>query len=77
MAASKVAEVQWHKTQQCELRSDGSLDFLVTVSGLHEISWWVLGYGDQAEVIKLAKLRRLIAGRVADIDEAYKANGPA
>ena len=44
----------------------------VTVSGLYEISWWVLGYGDQAEVIKPVKLRRLIAGRVANMAETYR-----
>ena len=41
---------------------DGTLDFHVTVSGLNEISWWILGYGDQAEVIRPPELRRLVAG---------------
>lgn len=42
----------WHKTQRTNLNEDGSLDFQVTVSGLQEISWWIMGYGDQAEVLE-------------------------
>ncbi len=63
--AQNVAEVSWHKTQETEFESDGSLDFRVTVSGLGEIAWWVLGYGDQAEVIEPPELREMIAKRMA------------
>ena len=54
MVARNVAEVAWHKTQQLTWNDDRSLDFQVRVSGLNEISWWILGYGDQAEVRKPA-----------------------
>jgi len=40
---------------------DGSLIFEVEVDGLNEISWWVLGYGDQAQVLEPPELRDLIA----------------
>jgi proteasome accessory factor B len=63
LVAQNVAEVDWHKTQRTKLRPDGRLDFHVTVSGLREISWWILGYGDQAEVIRPAALRRMVADR--------------
>ncbi len=62
--AQNVAEVNWHKTQRIEYRDDGSLDFYATVSGLHEISWWILGYGDMVEVISPGKLRRMIIDRI-------------
>jgi len=71
MVARNVAEVAWHKTQRTEFRPDGTLDFHVTVSGLNEISWWILGYGDQAEVLKPAKLRRLVAERAARTARQY------
>ncbi|MBL4797238.1 MAG: 2-oxo acid dehydrogenase subunit E2, partial [Oleispira sp.] len=51
--AKNVAEVLWHSTQKLEFAENGSLDFRVSVSGLYEIVWWVLGYGDQVEVIEL------------------------
>jgi hypothetical protein len=47
---------------------DGTLDFHVTVSGLREIAWWIMGYGDQAEVIQPQELRELVIRRAKDVD---------
>jgi len=69
--AQNVAEVAWHKTQRLEFRPDGALDFRVTVSGLNEMSWWILGYGDQAEVIQPPELRRIVAGHAARMLASY------
>jgi proteasome accessory factor B len=63
MVADNVAEIRWHKTQQLSRNEDGSLDFRAKVSGIREISWWILGYGDQAEVLAPPELRRLVAQR--------------
>lgn len=71
LVARNVAEVLWHKTQRTKTLADGSLEFRVTVSGLNEIAWWVLGYGDQAEVLKPARLRRLIALRAQNMAAMY------
>ncbi|HOM19012.1 MAG TPA: transcriptional regulator, partial [Thermoguttaceae bacterium] len=70
--ATNVAEVIWHKTQRVEFRSDGSLDFYAKVSGLNEISWWILGYGDQAEVLDPPELRKLIARHIAHLTQVYQ-----
>ena len=58
-----------------EFLADGRLDYHVTVAGLNKIAWWIMGYGDQAEVIAPARLHKLIAGRVARMVEKY--NGDA
>lgn len=71
LVATNVAEVTWHKSQRLEWLDDGSLDFHVRVSGLNEIVWWILGYGDQAEVLRPAKLRKLVAQRVRNLYDAY------
>jgi predicted DNA-binding transcriptional regulator YafY len=71
LVARNVAEVNWHKTQRLEWRDDGSLDFHVTVSGLNEISWWILGYGDQAEVMQPPELRQRIADRARRMAAIY------
>jgi len=63
--AGNVAEVRWHDSQRVEWGGDGSIDFYVTVDGLGEILWWILGYGDQVEVLAPKELR----GRVADVAE--------
>lgn len=64
LVARNVADVLWHPTQRCELLADGSLDYRVTVSGLSEIVWWVLGYGDQVEVLEPTELRKQVARRL-------------
>jgi predicted DNA-binding transcriptional regulator YafY len=71
LVAQNVAEVTWHKTQSVRFREDGSLDYSVQVSGLNEIAWWILGYGDQAEVLQPAKLRRLVAQRAKNMCAMY------
>jgi proteasome accessory factor B len=71
MMAKNVAEVTWHKTQRCEPRPDGTLDFHVDVSGLSEIVWWILGYGEHARVLKPVRLQRLVAQRARKMHELY------
>jgi predicted DNA-binding transcriptional regulator YafY len=71
LVAHSLAEVQWHKTQRIERRKDGSVIYRARVSGLNEISWWILGFGDQAEVIQPARLRRLIARRAKNMADIY------
>jgi predicted DNA-binding transcriptional regulator YafY len=56
--ATTVSDVRWHKTQETELLPDGSLDYRATVDGLGEITWWILGYGDQVEVVAPVSLRK-------------------
>ncbi|MGI9456200.1 MAG: WYL domain-containing protein [Aeoliella sp.] len=46
--------------------------FHVTVSGVNEFSWWVLGYADQAEVLKPARLRKLVAQRATSMAKMYE-----
>ena len=57
LVARNVAEVQWHRTQKVAWEDEGTLLFDVRVDGLGEIYWWVLGYGDQVEVLKPKALR--------------------
>lgn len=59
--AKNVAEVQWHNTQKTTFNEDGSLTAEFRVDGVGEISWWILGYGDQVEVLAPAALRKRIA----------------
>lgn len=59
--AQNVAEVRWHSTQKTAFEGDGSLIAEFRVDGLGGISWWVLGYGDQVEVLAPAALRKRIA----------------
>ncbi len=53
--------MHWHGTQKTTFNEDGSLTAEFRVDGLGEISWWILGYGDQVEVLRPAVLRKRIA----------------
>ena len=50
---------------------DDSLLFEVEVDGIEEISWWVLGYGDQAVVLDQPELRALVIERARRTLEHY------
>jgi len=58
--AHNVAEVQWHSTQQATWNGDGSVVLEFRVDGLGEITWWILGYGDQVRVLAPDALRKRI-----------------
>ncbi len=59
--ATNVSEVRWHHTQEHELLEDGRCRMRFTIDGLGEITWWLLGYGDQVYVRKPAALRKRLA----------------
>ncbi|MBX3441457.1 MAG: WYL domain-containing protein [Planctomyces sp.] len=71
LVAANVAEVSWHRTQRIVPREDGSIEFHATVDGIREIAWWVLGYGDQAEVLEPPELRDLITQRIRAMAATY------
>jgi proteasome accessory factor B len=60
MVARNVAEVHWHSTQTIIYNSDGSITAEFRVDGLGEITWWILGYGDQVRVLEPKTLRKKI-----------------
>ncbi|MFH1715960.1 MAG: WYL domain-containing protein, partial [Planctomycetota bacterium] len=61
--AKDVVEVKWHSTQKVTPNGDGSAIVEFRVDGLNEITWWVLGYGDQVQVLAPQALRK----RVLDV----------
>jgi len=60
--AKDVVEVKWHSTQKVTPNGDGSAIVEFRVDGLNEITWWVLGYGDQVQVLAPQALRKRVLG---------------
>ena len=58
--ANNVTEVQWHRTQEVTRSRDGSATVEFRVDGLGEITWWILGYGDQVQVLAPRALRKRV-----------------
>ena len=58
--ANNIAEVKWHSTQKVTPNGDGSAIVEFRVDGLNEITWWILGYGDQVQVLAPKVLRERV-----------------
>ena len=65
--ANHVTEVQWHSTQKVTHHSDGSATMEFRVDGLGEISWWILSYGDQVQVLAPKALRKKVLEKAKKI----------
>lgn len=72
LAAASIAEFRWHPTQQMKIEMDGSLTFRVRVTTFDELVWWILGFGDQAEVLHPTSLRDFVARRIRNMVELYR-----
>ncbi len=70
--ATNVAEVRWAESQKVEWNEDGSIEFRVRVDGLGEITWWILGYGDQVRVVSPRSLRKRIADVAGAVVKAHR-----
>jgi len=67
----------WHRTQNLAMQKDGGLLFRATVDGLDEILWWILGYGEHAEVLAPAELRQRVKASVEQMARTYDASPPS
>jgi proteasome accessory factor B len=72
MVAANVDEIVWHKTQRTCFQEDGSLLFEADVDGAKEISWWILGYGDQAQVLEPPELRDIVGRHARHMNAFYR-----
>ena len=70
--AGNVAEVNWHHSQRVEWKGDGSIDFYARVDGLGEITWWVLGYGDEVRVLTPERLAKRVASVSRKVAAKYR-----
>jgi predicted DNA-binding transcriptional regulator YafY len=59
--ASIASETAWHQTQETELQADGSAFVTFKVPITRELESFILGWGDQVEVLEPLKLRKRIA----------------
>ena len=70
--APLIREVQWHSTQKIHEHADGGLRFEATVAGWQEVGWWVMSWGEEAEVIGPRELREWIAETARKMVKVYQ-----
>jgi predicted DNA-binding transcriptional regulator YafY len=66
-----VREREWHPTQRLRELRGGGVELTFRAGGMFEIRRWVLGWGDAAEVVKPAELRRSVVHSLTDALEGY------
>lgn len=69
--AGWIAGCKFHPHQKTTVQPDGSLLFEVTIAGVEEIRHWVLGFGDQVEVLKPDGLRDTVASHSKNMARTY------
>jgi predicted DNA-binding transcriptional regulator YafY len=69
--APTITETRWHKTEETQENADGTVTYRFTVSGLTEISWWILGYGPMVKVVRPKELAELVAKQARRAAEQY------
>jgi proteasome accessory factor B len=55
--AGYIKERTWHESQKIKQNKDGSITVTFTVAGTKEIKYWVLSYGQSAEIMHPKALR--------------------
>lgn len=62
--ADEIRERRWGPEQRIEKEVGGSVVLTLEVAGTAEVERWVLGFGEDAEVLAPATARRSVAGRL-------------
>jgi predicted DNA-binding transcriptional regulator YafY len=69
--ARYVREREWHPTQTLRDLKGGGVELCFRAGGWFEIRRWILGWGDAAEVVRPAALRREVASVLQRAATAY------
>ncbi len=72
-AAAHLHERRLAEDQQLEVREDGLTLLRATVPDTQELRWWLLGFGDQAEVLAPERLRSEFEATVRRLFDKYRA----
>jgi proteasome accessory factor B len=70
-AVRLVSERRWHKSEKLTVAPDGSGILTLNVGIAPDLEKWILGWGDQAEVLEPASLRQRVADRAKRMAESY------
>lgn len=66
-----MRERVWHQSQRIRELADGRVELSFRAGGLFEITRWVLGWGDAAEVISPESLRTQILAALRSATAVY------
>ncbi len=73
--ADFISECSWHPSQKLSKNKDGSINAEFNVDGLSEIKIWVMGFGENVEVLEPSELKEDIAKTLEKTLLLYKLSG--
>ena len=71
IGAKVVESGQHHPSEKISESKDGSLLYEVKVNGIEEISRWILGFGENAEVLEPKELRDKMRTTIKNLSKVY------
>ncbi|MFK7776509.1 MAG: WYL domain-containing protein [Gimesia sp.] len=69
--ADSVSLSCWDPSQELKKLKGGAIEFRAEVDSLEHIADWVLGFGDQAEVLSPRSFRKLVKERISNMFQIY------
>jgi proteasome accessory factor B len=70
--APELNDVVWHRSQRRAVLADGRVDLQFVVDGIEEVTRWLLGFGDQVEVLEPPALRRRVFEVAAGVARRHR-----
>lgn len=71
IGAKIVESGQHHHSEKISKLKDDSLIYEVKVNGIEEISRWILGFGENAEVLEPKELREKVKTTIENLRKIY------
>jgi predicted DNA-binding transcriptional regulator YafY len=75
IGAKVVESGQYHHSEKISKLKDSSLTYEVKVNGIEEISQWILGFGENAEVLEPKELREKMRKTAEELSRIYCKTG--
>lgn len=70
--ASRVIQTRWHSSQELEVLKDGSVIWTAKIANTMEMTYWILGWGAEVEVLSPNDLREHILYQAISILKNYE-----
>jgi predicted DNA-binding transcriptional regulator YafY len=74
--APEIQEQMCHPSQRITMLENGRLELQLRLEGIQEVKGWILGFGDQVEVVSPPELRDQVRDQALRIAQMHAASAP-
>jgi predicted DNA-binding transcriptional regulator YafY len=72
--APYICEYRWSSRQSLEKHEDGSCTLTISTSGRNDLLYWILDWGEDAEVLSPESFRQLVTDTIKKMAKIYQIN---